>query len=129
VKAVVALAMYSARTADRIAGQFGTVGKARFATKGGAMLLDARSEIALFVTVFAGVYVIALIAYVLTSWVRLPYSLQPLQRFLYDVCEPYLRFWRRLLPFAVGPMDFTPIVAILAVGVLASIVDAIVNRL
>jgi YggT family protein len=93
------------------------------------MLLDAKSEIELFISVFAGVYVIVLIAYVLTSWVRLPYSLQPLQRFLYDVCEPYLRFWRRLLPFAVGPMDFTPIVAILAVGIFASIVDAIVNRL
>jgi uncharacterized protein YggT (Ycf19 family) len=92
------------------------------------MLLDAVGEIELFISVFAGVYVIVLIAYVLTSWIRLPSSLQPVQRFLYDVCEPYLRFWRRLLPFAVGPMDFTPIVAILAIGVVTSIIDAILNR-
>ena len=92
------------------------------------MLLDAVGEIELFISVFAGVYVIVLIAYVLTSWIRLPSSLQPVQRFLYDVCEPYLRFWRRLLPFAVGPMDFSPIVAILAIGVFTSIIDAILNR-
>jgi YggT family protein len=93
------------------------------------MLLDAIGEIELFISVFAGVYVIVLIAYILTSWIRLPYSLQPVQRFLYDVCEPYLRFWRRLLPFAVGPIDFSPFVAILAIGVFTSIIDAILNRL
>ena len=38
----------------------------------------------------------------------------PVQRFLYDVCEPYLRFWRRLLPLSFGAIDFSPIVAILA---------------
>jgi YggT family protein len=93
------------------------------------MLLDAIGEIELFVYVFGTVYVIALIAYIITSWIRLPYALQPLQRFLYDVCEPYLRFWRRLLPFAVGPIDFTPIVAILAIGAATQIINAILNRL
>lgn len=92
------------------------------------MLADAIGEIELFIDVFAGVYVIALIAYVLTSWVRLPYALQPLQRFLYDVCDPYLRFWRRLLPFTVGPIDFSPIVAIIAVGIARTIIDTILNR-
>ena len=93
------------------------------------MLLDAISEVELFVDVFASVYVLALIAYILTSWVRLPYSLQPIQRFLADVCDPYLRFWRRLLPFAVGPIDFSPIVAIFAIGILTEVINAILNRL
>lgn len=93
------------------------------------MLLDAIGEIELFVYVFSTVYVIALIAYVLTSWVRLPYSLQPVQRFLYDVCDPYLRLWRRILPFGAGPIDFSPMVAIIAVGVFSEIVIAILNRL
>ena len=92
------------------------------------MLLDTISKIQLFVDVFAGVYVIALFLYILTSWVRLPYSLQPVQRFLYDVCDPYLRFWRRLLPFAVGPMDFSPIVAILAIYAAREIVVTILNH-
>lgn len=94
------------------------------------MLLDAIGEIELFVYVFSTVYVIVLIAYVLTSWLRLPYSLQPVQRFLYDVCEPYLRLWRRALPFAnFGAIDLTPMVAIIAVGLFSQLVIAILNRL
>lgn len=92
------------------------------------MLLDVVSKIQLFVDVFAGVYTIAVILYVLTSWVRMPYSLQPVQRFLYDVCDPYLRFWRRVLPFAVGPIDFTPIVAIIMIGVVERLIVYVVGR-
>src|ERR1700756_353282 len=45
-----------------------------------------------------GFYTLAILAYILTTWVQLPYSLRPVQRFLYDVCDPYLRLWRRLIP-------------------------------
>jgi len=93
------------------------------------MLFDAISAAQDFVGVFAAVYVIVLIAYVLTSWVRLPYSLQPVQRFLYDVCDPYLRLWRRILPFGAGPIDFSPMVGIIAVGLIATVIDAILSRL
>ncbi len=91
------------------------------------MLLDAISEIELFVYVFSTVYVIVLIAYVLTSWIRLPYSLQPVQRFLYDACEPYLRIWRRILP-SFGAIDLSPMVGIIAVEIAAQVVVAILNR-
>ncbi len=93
------------------------------------MLLDVISKIELFVGVFGAVYAIALILYVLTSWVRLPYSLSWLQRFLYDLCDPYLRLWRRLLPFGVGAIDFTPMIAIFSIGVIVAIIDAILNHL
>ena len=91
------------------------------------MLLDAISEIELFVYVFSTVYVIVLIAYVLTSWIRLPYSLQPVQRFLYDACEPYLRIWRRILP-SFGAIDLSPMVGIIAVEIAAQVAIAILNR-
>jgi YggT family protein len=93
------------------------------------MLLDTITQVELFINVFVTVYVLALIAYILTSWIRLPYSLNPVQRFLYDICEPYLRLWRRLLPFSVGPMDFSPIVAIIALSVFERIVIALLDRL
>jgi YggT family protein len=93
------------------------------------MVLDAISQVELFVNVFVGVYVLAILAYILTSWVRLPYSLKPVQRFLYDVCEPYVRFWRRILPFSTGPFDFSPMVAVLALIVLERIVLAVLGRL
>ena len=60
-----------------------------------------------------------ILLYVLTSWIRLPYSLNPLQRFLDDVCDPYLRLWRRVLPFSAGPLDFSPIAAIFGLVVAA----------
>jgi YggT family protein len=93
------------------------------------MVLDAITEVELFVNVFVGVYVLAILAYILTSWVQLPYSLRPVQRFLFDVCDPYLRFWRRVLPFKTGPIDFSPMVAVVALIVLERIVIAILGRL
>ncbi|MDP9284123.1 MAG: YggT family protein [Actinomycetota bacterium] len=92
------------------------------------MVLDAAGAVARFIQVFAAVYGITLIVYVLTSWVQLPYSLKPVQRFLYDVCEPYLRLWRRILPFRAGPIDFSPMVAIIALGVVSQIVFSILTR-
>ncbi|HVC87082.1 MAG TPA: YggT family protein [Gaiellaceae bacterium] len=93
------------------------------------MLLDAVTEVELFVNVFVGVYILAILAYILTSWVQLPYSLRPVQRFLYDVCEPYLRLWRRLLPFSAGPFDFSPMVAVFALIAVERIVIAVLDRL
>ena len=92
-------------------------------------LLDAISSIQTFISVFATVYGLVIIAYIITSWIRMPYSLNSVQRFLYDVCEPYLRLWRRMLPLTVGPMDFSPIVAIIALGVFAKIVIALLDQL
>ena len=48
--------------------------------------------------VFVYVYSALIFAYVILSWIRVPYALSWLQRFLYDVCEPYIRIFRRLLP-------------------------------
>jgi YggT family protein len=94
------------------------------------LLLDAVSSIQSFVSVFTGVYVLLIFAYILTSWVRLPYSptLNRIQRFLYDVCEPYLRIFRRILP-PLGPLDLSPIVAVFVLILGARIVNAILGRL
>ncbi|HEY6961612.1 MAG TPA: YggT family protein [Gaiellaceae bacterium] len=92
------------------------------------MLLDAISSVETFLNVFVGVYVLVIFLYVITSWVSLPYSLRPVQRFLYDVCEPYLRMWRRILPTA-GPIDLSPMVAVIALVVGERIVVAILQQL
>src|SRR4051794_12620857 len=79
---------------------------------GSVLLGDAVSRVQDFVDVFIYVYTILIFLYVLTGWIRLPYSpwLNRIQRFLYDICEPYLRLFRRILPSA-GPLDLSPIVA------------------
>ena len=92
------------------------------------VLLDTVTAVEHFLDVFVGVYTLAIFLYVLTSWIQLPYSLRGVQRFLYDVCEPYLRLWRRILPMA-GPIDLSPMVAVIALIVAERIVVAIIDRL
>jgi YggT family protein len=83
-----------------------------------------------FVDVFIWVYTLLLFAYILTSWIRLPYSpwLNRVQRFLYDVCDPYLRLFRRFLP-PLGPLDLSPIVAIFVLFILRGVLTSLLERL
>jgi uncharacterized protein YggT (Ycf19 family) len=84
-----------------------------------SLLADAITSVETFVNVFILLYGLVIFVYILTSWLRLPYSvtLNRIQRFLYDVCEPYLRLFRRLLP-STGAIDLSPIVAFIALGVI-----------
>lgn len=93
-------------------------------------MADAISSIQNFITVFISVYVLIIFAYIILSWVRLPYSpwLNRVQRFLYDVCDPYLRIFRRLLP-SFGAFDFSPIVAVLSLFLIDRVVNSILDRL
>ena len=93
------------------------------------MLLDTITGVETFVHIFVGVYVLVLFAYILTQWVQLPSSLRPAQHFLSEACEPYLRFWRRLLPLSIGAIDFSPIVGFLALGALDRIVTIVLEQL
>src|SRR5437762_84994 len=81
------------------------------------LLADAISSVETFINVFIGLYWLVIFVYILASWLRLPYSptLNRIQRFLYDVCEPYLRLFRRLLPSA-GGIDFSPILGFIALS-------------
>ena len=94
------------------------------------LLFDAIDSIKSFVTVFVTVYSLLVLAYIITSWVRMPYSvwLNRIQRFLYDVCDPYLRMWRRVLP-NFGPLDLSPVVGVAALYVLLAVVVNILDRL
>jgi YggT family protein len=89
---------------------------------------DAVDAATNFIQVFVGVYVLLIFAYILSSWIRMPYSLNKLQRFLYDVCEPYLRLYRRILP-PLGPLDLSPIVAVIVLVLLEQVVVRLLERL
>jgi YggT family protein len=97
---------------------------------GALVLADAISTIGEFVSVFIYVYVLLIFAYIITSWIRLPYStwLNRIQRFLYDVCEPYLRIFRRILP-PLGPMDLSPIIAIFSLFLIDRVIQVILDSL
>ena len=96
---------------------------------GTVLLYDTSSSINRFIDDFIWVYVLLILAYIITSWVRLPYSpwLRRIQDFLRDVCEPYLRLFRRLLP-SFGPLDLSPVIAIFFLFLLMRVVDALFAR-
>ena len=91
-----------------------------------ALLADTADSIRSFVDVFVLVYILLIFAYILTSWIRLPYSpwLNRIQRFLYDVCEPYLRIFRRIVP-QIGPLDLSPMVAVIVLLVVQRVVGSL----
>ena len=92
------------------------------------VLADTASSLQSFVYVFIYVYILLILAYVLTSWIRLPYSLHRVQRFLDDVCDPYIRLFRRLLP-SLGPLDLSPMVAVVSLVVIQRLLVALIGRL
>jgi uncharacterized protein YggT (Ycf19 family) len=94
-----------------------------------APVADAASSANHFIDIFIYVYVLLIFVYVLTSWVRLPYSpwVRRISDFLRDVCEPYLRIFRRILP-PLGPLDLSPVVAIFVLFLLMRVIDELFSR-
>jgi YggT family protein len=95
--------------------------------------VEVRQQIADFLSALIWVYVIIIIAWIVVQFVfsmgaRVPYSrpLNAVLDFLRDVSEPYLRIFRRL-PLRVGPLDLTPIVAILALRIVGGIVVGLID--
>jgi YggT family protein len=89
---------------------------------------SVRIDIANYVSDLFGVYIAMILIYILANLVfafglRPGYSraLDLLLGFLREVCDPYLRIFRRLIP-GMGMMDFSPIIGIIVLGVISSIV-------
>ena len=94
--------------------------------------MDVRQEIADFVSALIWVYTLIIIAWIVAQLVfslgaRVPYNrfFNAVLDFLRDVSEPYLRIFRRL-GLRAGPIDFSPIVAILALRIVGGIVVALI---
>ena len=94
------------------------------------LLGDTISTVESFVDVFIGVYILLILAFIIMSWVRLPYSvwLNRIQRFLYDICDPYLRVFRRFVP-PLGPLDLSPMLAVIVLIVLQQVIHAVLDGL
>lgn len=89
---------------------------------------SARMDVAQYVSDVFGVYIALILIYILTNLVfafglRPGYSrlLDRFLQFLREVCEPYLRIFRRLLP-GMGALDFSPMIGIIVLGVIDTIV-------
>jgi YggT family protein len=95
-----------------------------------ALLLDTASSLQQFVRVFVAIYVLLIFIWVLFSWIRVPYSrtFSTVQQFLDEVVSPYLRLFRGRIP-TIGPIDISPIVAVVALFVAAALVNYVIGAL
>ena len=96
---------------------------------GVGLLYDTVSNVESFIGVFVYVYTLLILAYVISGWVQMPYSpwLNRIQRFLYDVSEPYLRLFRRLLP-SMGPLDLSPMIGIIVLVIFGQVLIRILDQ-
>lgn len=79
------------------------------------------------VNIIFQVYIWLIFARIILSWVKHnPYN--PLIRFIYDITEPVLGFFRRIIP-PIGVIDISPIAAFFALELLNRVVIEILRAL
>ncbi len=94
---------------------------------------DTRGEVADFLGSLLLVYTLCIVAYVVMQLVfslgaRVPYSrpLRAVMDFLSEVSEPFLRIFRRL-GLQIGPLDLSPIVAVLFLQIVGGLVVGVIR--
>ncbi len=97
------------------------------------LLASVRIEIAGYLSTLIYVYTLLIVFYIVTQLlfafgVRPPYSRtsNAVLAFLRDVCEPYLRLFRRIIPM-VGAFDFSPIVAIIVLSLVGNLLVSLIH--
>jgi YggT family protein len=97
------------------------------------LLASARTDVADYLSTLIFVYTLLIVLYIVTNLLfavglRPPYSRasDAILGFLRDVCEPFLRIFRRVLPM-MGPFDFSPILAILTLTILGGLVVNVIR--
>jgi uncharacterized protein YggT (Ycf19 family) len=92
------------------------------------VLASARTQIADFLSAVIYVYTLLIIVYIVVqllfaAGLRPPYSrmTDSILGFLRDICEPFLRIFRRMLP-QFGGFDLSPILALLTLSIINNLV-------
>jgi YggT family protein len=96
-------------------------------------IASARTEIAGYLSTLIYVYTLLIVLYIVVQLlfafgVKPPYSRvsDAVLSFLRDVCEPYLRIFRRVIPM-VGSFDFSPIVAIIVLSLVGNLIVSLIH--
>ena len=92
-----------------------------------------RGDIANYVQALFLVYILLIFVYILLNMMfslglRPPYSriVDAIMNFLRDVCEPYLKIFRRFIP-PIGMFDLTPMIAIIVLWIVQMLVVSLIQ--
>jgi YggT family protein len=92
------------------------------------ILASARTDIAEYLSTLIYVYTLLIILYIVIQLlfsvgIRPPYwrVTDIVMGFLRDICEPFLRIFRRLIP-SFGGLDLSPILAIITLSIINSVI-------
>jgi YggT family protein len=92
------------------------------------ILASVRTQVADFLGTLIYVYTLLIIVYIVIQLLfsvglRPPYSryTDSVLGFLRDVCEPFLRLFRRIIP-SFGGIDFSPLLAIFTLQIINSVI-------
>jgi YggT family protein len=92
------------------------------------IVASARTDVAGFLSALIYVYILTIFLYIVIQLlfsvgVRPPYSRASdvVLGFLHDVCEPFLRLFRRFLP-QLGAIDLSPMLAIITLYIIDIVV-------
>lgn len=92
-----------------------------------------RHDVANYVSALILVYIVLIFIHILLTMlfsfgVRVPYArwTDAVLGFLRDVCDPYLRLFRKFIP-PLGAFDLSPIVAIIVLYVLRVVLVALIR--
>ena len=83
---------------------------------------------ALFFVYTALIFAYVIVGLILSFGARVPYNraVNAVLEFLKEVCEPYLRIFRKVIP-QFGPFDFSPIVAIIVLQIVGGIIVGVIR--
>jgi YggT family protein len=81
-----------------------------------------------FLSSVVWVYTMMIIAWIVIGMLDLPYNrtLVTVREFLDSICRPYVGFFRRYVP-PIGPLDLSPMVAIIVLQVGRQLVAVFLN--
>jgi YggT family protein len=81
-----------------------------------------------WVRAFTDVYTILIIAWMISSWVRLPYNIWigRVRTFLDDTVSPFVGVFRRRLRM-LGPLDLSPLLALVVLQVVERILISVLD--
>jgi len=93
-----------------------------------AVLAVTRDDVAHYVQTLITIYIVLIFIRILMAWfTRIPYNryLDAVLRFVSEVTDPYLNFFRRFIPavrLGPGALDLSPIVGVLVLSIVGGIV-------